>query len=262
MMRPLVRAAVLAAASLPVVLGAGLGVHAHAAATPDAPPVAAPQPVITIVRDTPHAAAPLPATAPRAASAPGAMPPPDQSFLGAAYGKPSPLPPAGSSCATQPPVHFDGFASMRGSGQDVVTQPDGSSTSYQAYATHVAAQYTCTEATPSGGLRVMLRIIPVSADQSTYVFDMGPAGLTLQSIAPGVSQTRGDFLTVNRRLGDWVSPSCLGFAAPDLGPRHAAIDDTFCFAPDGILQHAVLHEKATDVNGIVRDLQVTLDLLR
>jgi hypothetical protein len=237
-------------------------VAARAAAVPAAPAhlVAPSQPVITVHDDTvPARPAAAASSNPTAVSASEPTP----ADAGIPAGLPAYTPArAADSCESQAIPHPTGFASMGGTGTDTITQPNGSTATYPAWRRHAALQYVCLGPAAGGGVEVQAILMAVGADDpSTYTFAMGPAGVTLVNLDPGRAATRADFLAVGQRLDSWPTGGCSRVSIPDLGPRHAVIDDTFCFSANGALRHVDLHERATGTDGVRRDLAVSLDLI-
>jgi hypothetical protein len=248
---------------LPVTLiltGGALAARAASAPSTSTTPIAWHRPLITVHSD---AAVVHPAMGPalQPAAAVGASGgAPD----GTGQARPQPhyvLPPSGAdSCEAQPVPHPVGFTAMGGTGTDTITQPNGSSATYTAYTRHAAQQAVCLRSTADGGVEVQVIIQAVGAiDPSTYDLLIAPDSVTLVSLDPGRAETPSDFLAVNSRLSSWPTSGCGRFTSNDLGPRHAVIDDTLCFSPNGALRHVDLHERATGSDGVSRDLKVSLD---
>jgi len=143
---------------------------------------------------------------------------------------------------------------------DTITQPDGSSATYDVYRRHAPLQWVCLSSQPDGTVDVQGILQPVGGDTSIYEFTMGPAGVTLVAIQPGRATSVDDLIPVGVSLASWPTGGCGTVHLPDLGPRHASINDTFCFTPGGALRHVDLHERATGATGVSRDLEASLDL--
>ena len=213
------------------------------------------RPVITVQRDAapehPAAQPATPAVAHVAA----------QDAIGAPHALPAFVPGSirGDACESQSTPHPVGFTQMGGTGTDTITQRSGSSVIYDVYRRHAPLQWVCLSSEPDSTVDIQGILQPVGGDASTYEFTMGPAGLTLLAIQPGRSTSVNDMIPVGASLGSWPANGCGSVRIPDLGPRHASIDDTFCFSPTGVLRHVDLHERATDANGVSRDLEASLD---
>ncbi|HEV3125388.1 MAG TPA: hypothetical protein VG266_12495 [Candidatus Dormibacteraeota bacterium] len=242
-----------------LILTTGGALAARAASAPPTPPTAPSpsRPQITVHGDAA-------VIHPVAAAAQAPTPQPQTAAPDAGQAHPQPnyvLPPShADSCEAQPVPHPVGFTAMGGTGTDTITQPDGSAATYTAYARHASQQAVCLRSTGDGGVEVQVIIEAVEAiDPSTYDLLISPGTVTLVSLDPGRAETPSDFLAVSRQLSAWPTSGCGHFASSDLGPRHAAIDDTFCFSANGALRHVDLNERATGSDGVRRDLRISLD---
>jgi hypothetical protein len=218
-------------------------------------PATATHPVITVQTD---AAVAHPAAQPVTPPVPHVA---AQDAIGAPHALPAFVP--GSIrrdvCESQSTPHPVGFTQMGGTGTDTITQRSGSSVNYDVYKRHAPLQWVCLSSSPDGTVDIQGILQPVGGDASTYEFTMGPSGLTLVAVQPGRSTSVNDMIPVGVGLGSWPATGCSSVRIQDLGPRHASIDDTFCFSPNGVLRHVDLHERATDANGVSRDLEASLD---
>lgn len=247
-----------------LVLTGGALVARAASAPPTTATALAPQRPVIVIHSDPGAVHAASASSASGSSAAAAAP---QATAPDAVGQPRslpvyvPPPQGGDTCESVTLPHPSGFTSMGGTGSDTITQPDGSSSTYIAYTRHASLQLVCLRATGDGGVETQAVLEATGADDpSTYDFLMSPSGVTLVSLDPGRAETPSDFLATNQRLASWPTNGCGRVVRSDLGPRHASIDDTFCFSPNGAIRHVDLHERATGSDGVSRNLQVSFDL--
>ena len=236
---------------LAILTGAAGAAAVHAAGSTGAATAvtaAAPAPLITVHQDSVPA---HPATPVRAVATP--IPAADAPGTGLPHALPAYVLPehAAQDCESASIPHPTGFTQMGGQGTDTVTT-GGSNAVYTVYARHAGTQFVCTQITSAGGVEVDVYLQPVGADESTYVFDFDPAGVTLVSVTPG----RAGFgilpVPVGQRIAAWPTSGCGSASVP-------GNDDTFCFGAGGTLRHAVLHEHGASAQGTTRDLEATLD---